>query len=113
MDFALLVALGSLVVAAALAFFSIRKSIVDRRLAKAANREKEFKAPAEKDSIIISGAKETVLIMRGMMEATAEENTKLRNRLEEQGRLIADQEARIRFLEKELARLHYEGSPNE
>lgn len=103
----LLLSVISVTIAVAMAVIQIRKYFSDKKSADRADMEKEFRAPAERDSIIISGAKEVVAVLRETLADKVIEIDQLRDR-------ALDQDARIRFLEQELARLHYkEEKPNE
>lgn len=104
-DFGLLIALGSLIVAAAVAGMNWRKSVRDRRAVVKADQERSAKAPAERDSIIVATAAEVVETLRLTLSDSRAENKQLRDQIEMQGKFIAEQEKRIRFLEYETARL--------
>lgn len=102
----LIVSVISIAIAVAMAAIQIRKYFADKRLAERADMEREFRGPAERDAIIISGAKDVVSVLRATLHDKVAE--------------IDDLKARVRFLEQELARLHYkdyqdykEGKPNE
>lgn len=105
MDFGLLIALGSLLVAAIAVFLNVRKAFQDRKLARRVDLERELKAPAERDSIIVSTANEVVKTLRLTLADTRLENKQLRDQIEIQGKLITEQDKRIRALEYELARV--------
>jgi hypothetical protein len=113
MEVTLLLSLGSLLVAFWLAALRWREYSKDKKLAEKANMEKDFKAPAERDSIIVAGAAEAVAVLKLTLSDTREERDSLRARLDAQDVIIADQDKRIRYLEKELARYTYEGRRTE
>jgi flagellar motility protein MotE (MotC chaperone) len=111
-DPGLLISLGSFVIAVVLAYLNVRKAVKDKELARRADLEKEYKAPAERDSIIVSATQEAVTVLKLTLRDTRAENNKLRARIDEQDRVIAEQEKRIRALETEIARMSNErGGP--
>lgn len=107
--------------------YNIMKSRKDRKLAQRADLEKEFRAPAERDAIIIGGAEQTVKMLRDAltyarsdMEAIRKERDDHRSRLNmlektvaERDELIRDYLSRLRFLEREVARLSKEAPSHE
>lgn len=117
-DITIAVSIGALLVSVWLAVLQWRRYSKDRKLAERAALEHDFKAPAERDSIIVAGAQEAVTVLKLTLSDTREENEKLRLRVDRQDQIIdtqavviADQEKRIRHLERELARINYEGKP--
>jgi hypothetical protein len=116
-DLSTVIALASMLIALALAASQLRKRYQDKRLAQKADLEKEFRAPAERDAIIIGGAKQVVDMLRASLTAADEETHMLRNRLAvlekqvtERDDLIHDYAARLRHLEYEVARLSKGGA---
>lgn len=117
-DITVAVSVGALLVSFWLAFLQWRRYAKDKKLAQLAQMSHDFRAPAERDSIIVAGAQEAVTVLKLTLSDTREENEKLRHRVDRQDQviadqvvIIADQEKRIRHLERELARLTYEGKP--
>jgi len=84
MDWGLLISLGSLIVAGTLALLRYWEYRRDAKRAYEAGMVETFKAPAERDSIIIGGAQQAVQLLRDA---------------------LSDAQSRIAYLEKEVARL--------
>lgn len=112
MEIGVIVSAGALLVSFWLAFLQWRRYVKDKKLAEKAEMVHDFKAPAERDSIIVAGAQEAVTVLTLTLTDTREENQKLRKRIDHQDQIIADQSERIRHLEHELARLTYERKPS-
>ena len=103
-----IVSVVALVISAALAAIQIHKYRGERRLAREKNLQEFYKAPAERDSIIVSGASAAVDILKTALADTREDNVRLRLRIDELEGGEQDREDRIRFLERQLARLQHE-----
>ena len=112
MNAATVVSVGSFVIAAALAYLNLRRYWRDKHDAQRASLEKEFKAPAERDLIIVGGAGQAVAVLREALSSVHEESNRYRLERDEANRRIAaleetvmKLEASIRQLEAELRRV--------
>lgn len=97
LDIGFIVSAGALLISFWLAFLQWRRYVKDKQLAYKADMIHDFKAPAERDAIIIAGAQEVVAIQRLAL-------TDCTKRLDEY-------EKRVRHLEYELAKIKNEGKP--
>jgi len=95
MDGTVIVSVGALLISFWLAFLQWRKYRKDKKLAEKADMIQDFKAPAERDSIIVASAKEAVVTLTETVRLQQEELRELKKR--------------TTHLERELARCIHEG----
>jgi len=105
MDLGVAIALGSLVVAAVVAFLQWRKYREDRKLREKAELERGYVSPEQRESVAIEGANQAVKTMSAALNVAYADIARANERVRLVEQISAGKEAHIEQLEQRVHEL--------